>query len=73
MFKLFSHNNIDKAKWDACIEHSSRPSVYAISWYLDAVSPEWMGLIKADYTEVIPICWRKKWGVKYVYQPPYTQ
>ncbi|MBC8342657.1 MAG: hypothetical protein H8E61_01580 [Bacteroidetes bacterium] len=73
MFRLFSNREINKSQWDQTILGSTRSSVYAISWYLDVVSPGWMGLIDEDHTQVIPVCWRKKYGISYLFQPPYTQ
>ncbi len=47
--------------------------VYGEAWYLDIVSPDWDALIEDDYTAVMPLPHRRKWGVNYIYQPPFTQ
>ena len=73
MIHLITHNEIDKNKWDKCIHASKRPSLYVMSWYLDAVSAGWNALVADDYNAVMPLCGKRKWGISYLYQPPYTQ
>jgi hypothetical protein len=63
------HRQIDKIKWDECIDRSANGLVYALSVYLDHMSPEWDALILEDYKAVFPLPWRKKWGIRYIYQP----
>ena len=60
-------------KWDSCIEQSDSRLVYAQSWYLDIVSPQWSGLVGDDYMAVMPLPTKKKYGIPYFYQPPFTQ
>lgn len=67
------HHKIDKVKWDACVTNATNAMVYGESWYLDTVSPGWDGLVLGDYEAVMPLPHRRKWGVKYIYQPPFTQ
>jgi hypothetical protein len=55
------------------IARSFNGIVYAYSWYLDIVSPGWDALVKDDYKSVMPLTWRKKYGIKYLYQPFFTQ
>ena len=50
-----SHNQIDKSKWDYCMDKSINRSVYGISWYLDIVSENWDALIYGDYELIIPV------------------
>lgn len=72
MIKYLKHSQINNQKWDACIESSSNGLIYALSWYLDCVSPNWDALILGDYEAVMPITWRRKYGIKYLYVPYYT-
>jgi hypothetical protein len=55
MIKYLKHKEINKEKWDKCISSSHNKIIYALSWYLDVVSPNWDGLIKGDYEAVMPI------------------
>ncbi len=73
MIHYVKHNQIDKQKWDACIASSREPLVYACSWYLDIVSPNWDALIKDDYSAVMPLTKRKKYFIPYLFQPAFTQ
>lgn len=67
------HRQIDKTKWDECINRSHNRIVYAQSWYLDIVSQGWEALVEADYESVMPLTHGNKYGIKYLYQPFFTQ
>lgn len=67
------HNDIDKRKWDDCLSASPNDLIYAHSFYLDIMSPGWHALVMNDYESVMPLTWRKKAGIKYLYQPSFTQ
>ncbi len=73
MIKHFEYNQIDKAKWDNCIENSVNGTIYAYSWYLDIVSEKWEAIIEDDYKSVLPLTIGNKFGIKYLYQPYFTQ
>jgi hypothetical protein len=62
-------NNIDKKKWDHCIDTSSNGLVYAYSFYLDRMSKNWDALIIDDYNIVMPLTWNRKYSIHYLYQP----
>lgn len=50
--------------------------VYALSWYLDVVSPDWEGIVLAEngqYQAVMPVPVRQKLGISYVHQPLFCQ
>lgn len=64
---------IDTGRWDEVIEHSPAETIYPYSWYLDAVAAKWSALVADDYRFIMPVVWKKKAGLKYVYQPFYTQ
>jgi hypothetical protein len=73
MIKYLQHEEINKEKWDDCIDLSSHGLVYALSWYLDAVHPGWKALVENDYETVFPITSGKKFGINYLYQPFFNQ
>jgi hypothetical protein len=67
------HKDIDKVKWDKCISAAENRIIYALSWYLDIVSPGWDGIILGDYEIVMPLTWKSKIGIKYIYKPLFVQ
>lgn len=73
MIKLFENKQIDKQKWDNCLEQSECAKIYAYSWYLDIVSPNWKALIQDDYKAVFPLPIKKRLGISYISQPLFTQ
>ena len=56
-----------------CVMHSAQPMVYAYSWYLDIVSSGWEALVADDYEAVFPLTRNRKFGIKYLHQPFFTQ
>ena len=67
---------IDKTKWDACIEKAGNGLIYAYSFYLDHMAKHWDALVLSkglpvenDYEVVMPLTWNKKYGFYYLYQP----
>ena len=73
MIKYLQHREINKEKWDDCINQSPQGLVYALSWYLDAVHPGWEVLVENDYETVFPLTSGKKFGINYLYQPFFNQ
>lgn len=73
MIYYFENKDIVKKKWDDCIRHSVNERIYAYSWYLNIVAPDWSALILDDYQAVFPIVHKKKWSVTYAFQPHFTQ
>lgn len=67
------HNDIDKEKWDRCIASSINDLIYARSFYLDIMSPGWDALEMNGYESVMPLTWKKKFGIRYLHQPSFTQ
>ncbi|HEY6975676.1 MAG TPA: hypothetical protein VH396_05280 [Chitinophagaceae bacterium] len=64
---------INKLKWDECICHSSNAIIYASSVYLDHMTDNWNGIVVNDYECVMPVPWRKKFGIRYCYDVPFIQ
>lgn len=69
MIQYIKRKQLDLIKYDSCIENSLQSRVYAFSWYLDIVADNWDVLVFGDYEAVMPVPWRKKAGIKYVYPP----
>lgn len=71
-----TQSQIDKVKWDRCIESAENGLIYGYSFYLDAMSNNWDALVLSkglhsenDYEAVMPLTWNKKMGIAYLYQP----
>jgi hypothetical protein len=63
------HHELNKAKWDDCINRAANGLIYGYSFYLDAMTSDWDALVLNDYEVVMPLPWRRKWGISYLYQP----
>jgi hypothetical protein len=73
MIKYIEHKNINKQKWDACIDNSYNASIFVYSWYLDVVCKNWSALVLNDYDAVFPLASKSKYKVDYLYQPFFTR
>ncbi|MBK8521494.1 MAG: hypothetical protein IPL54_11745 [Chitinophagaceae bacterium] len=73
-----TYQQINKTKWDACIDKADNGLIYGYSFYLDAMSKHWDALVLStgsggnDYEAVMPLTWNKKYSIHYLYQPPFT-
>lgn len=47
--------------------------MYALPFYLDAMAEHWDAIIEDDYVSVMPLTWKSKFGIRYLYQPPFIQ
>ena len=73
MIRFIKNEDIDIQKWDDCIRNAVNSRVYAYSWYLNTVESNWSALVLDDYIAIFPIALGTKIGVKYAYQPVFTQ
>ena len=73
MIAYLTRNELNLAKYDTCIANAINARVYANSWFLDIVCDDWDVLVEDDYQSVMPLPKRKKYGIHYIYQPPWTQ
>lgn len=71
--QYLKNNQINRQQWDVTIENSHNGLVYALSWYLDMVSPGWGALVAGNYEILMPLTYRNKFGIKYLYQPVFVQ
>jgi len=73
MIHYLKRNQLNTLKYDACIKASINSRIYAYSWYLDIVADNWDALVLNDYEAVMPLPWRSKYLIKYIYPPAWTQ
>jgi hypothetical protein len=65
---------IDSSLWDICVSKHANGLIYAQYAYLQAIcNADWHGWILGDYDAVWPIPFRKKFGIRYTYTPPFMQ
>lgn len=72
--RYLERNAIDSAAWDDCVAESRQCLIYAFSWYLDALTLAWGGIVAEEggrYLAVMPLPFRRKYGVAVVYQHDY--
>ena len=70
---ILPSSQIDFEKWDFCVHQDTNGLIYSTSDYLSAVAENWHGIIINDYEAVMPIPWKKKFGIRYAYTPPFIQ
>jgi hypothetical protein len=66
---FYSRPKIDNDKWNNCIDKAPNGVIYAYTFFLDAMSENWDALILDDYKMVMPLTWKSKYGIYYLYQP----
>jgi len=73
MIEYLKNHEIDREQWDNCIKASRCNKPYALSWYLDIMSPGWEALVDDDYDSVFPLPSFKKYGIQYIATPIFLQ
>ncbi len=71
--QFVERKDIEVDRWDGVIAGSPAETIYAYAWYLDQVAQNWSALVVDGYRFVMPVVWKKKVGMRYIYQPFYTQ
>jgi len=73
MISYLKRHELDEDKYNSCIKLAVNSRIYAYSWYLDTVSDHWDVLVLNDYEAVMPLPWKSKYFIKYIYPPAWTQ
>lgn len=76
MFTRLPAARINKPAWDACVQQDPAGVVYALSWYLDLIAPDWEGLVAAqaeNYRLVMPLPTRRLAGLAITAMPLFGQ
>ena len=71
--QLLPAHQINSNQWDACVDKNENGLIYSQTRFLNAMADNWHGLVIGDYETVMPIPWRKKWGIRYAYVPAFMQ
>jgi hypothetical protein len=70
---IIPSQEVDVVKWDNRIRSSGNGIIYALASFLTGMTDQWTGIIVNNYELVMPVPWRKKFGVKYCYDAPFLQ
>ena len=73
MIRFLERGQINTDKWDGLIRSSPNGLAYALTGILDKLSPGWCALVSGEYDTVMPLTQGSKYGVRYLYQPPFLQ
>ena len=73
VIKYIPHKEINKLAWDSCVDNAVNQIIYAYSWFLDIVSPNWDALVLGNYEAIMPLTLNKRFTLSYLAQPFFTQ
>ncbi len=71
--RYLERKEIDIEKWDWCIQQAPNGLIYARSFFLDEMSEHWSAIVMDDYQAVMPVVWKKKFGIKYIPDTAFIQ
>jgi hypothetical protein len=71
--KFLENSEIDRALWDACMDEADSSFPYGRSWFLDHIAPGWCAMADSEYRTVIPLPSGRKYGISYLFTPPFMQ
>ena len=69
MIEHLRHADVDKHWWDSLLLRCEVPMWYAQSWVLDIASPGWEAMVDRASGAIMPLTWRRRMGIHYLYQP----
>src|SRR5688572_19762325 len=72
-WQYVQRSKVDVSKWNECIRTADNGLVYALAEFLDHTTQNWDALIYGNYDIIMPLPWKKKFGIRYVYSPPFIQ
>jgi hypothetical protein len=72
--RYLKNARINRVLWDKKMLESSNGLVYGSTWYLDAVTDDnWDALVSDDYTWMMPLPIKNKFGFRYLPTPLFVQ
>lgn len=71
MIQFVNAEHIDPKRWDDAIYSSQFPSIFATYQFLSLSCKTWGALIDETYQTLIPLPYNVKFGVHYIYTPPF--
>ncbi|MFN5936534.1 MAG: hypothetical protein ACK43L_00630 [Sphingobacteriales bacterium] len=71
--QYIEYSDIDFEKWNTRIMEAPNGMIYGIADFLNIMCEKWDALIAEDYISIMPLIRRRKFGIDYLYQPPFIQ
>lgn len=71
MIRYLESSDIDPQQWDRCIAASDYSTIFASFDFLSAASDTWGALITGEYESVMPLPYRSRFGMRYIFSPPF--
>lgn len=71
--RYIKYDDIDFLKWERTIAEAANSRIYANEWHLGRTAANWDAIVYGDYEYVMPVPVRSKMGIRYAYQPLYSQ
>lgn len=71
--QIIASHKIDELKWDQCLKSSTNALIYSSTDFLNTICDNWDAIVVNDYDFIMPVPWRKKFGIKYCYHVPFLQ
>ncbi|MBS1747474.1 MAG: hypothetical protein JST21_15005 [Bacteroidetes bacterium] len=71
--QLLASHKIDEQKWDQCLKSGTNGLIYSTTDFLCTLCDNWDAIVVGDYDYIMPVPWRKKYGIKYCYHVPFLQ
>lgn len=70
---ILPSHKINAEKWNNCVANAQNGLIYSRYEYLQAMCDNWHGVVVDDYDAVMALPWRKKFGIRYYYEPAFIQ
>jgi hypothetical protein len=71
--EFISRNKINDEEWNNLLEKIPGGNVYSLSWYMDSLAENWMVARDAKSKNVMLFPYKKKAGLKLIYQPFFSR
>lgn len=69
MIKFYKHSEIDRESWNGCVRSARLSTIFVEYDFLTIANSSWDALVEDDYQAVMPLPWRSRCGVRYIYSP----
>ena len=73
MLRRLPNHKIDFKRWDALVQNSGNGNIYALSDYLNIISPKWEALVYGNYEAIMPLAVKRWAHLRLAYQPLWAQ